>query len=325
MIELKTGFAGEFKFEACQLDSTGNEIPGTRRILADWFDNIIVDSGLDAMADGSDYTDGCVVGSGNTPPVAGDTALETFVAGTTNTTGTPVRAAAGSAPYVISLTKVYRFGTGVAAGNLSEVGISVGTATSGSVLFSRALITNSGGTPVTITVLPTEVLDVTYRLNVYPPVADASGTVTIAGNSYDYIVRPATVTTLVGGAGTGGFQIGWGAGTSLGYTTYGMTLRTAARAYTGTIGAVTSLPSGTQLGTNTTASNTNDVYSAGSFTRTHNIPFSISQANHVDGIGALVYAIGMSCFQLQFTPNVPKLSTEVFTVQVRSTWGRYTP
>lgn len=325
MIKLNFGLAGEFKIEAAQVDAQGVEIPGTRRVLADWFDNIIVDTGLDAMAATSNYTDGCVVGSGNTPPTAADTALQSFVAGTTSRTGTPVRSTSSTPPYRASIQKVFRFGTGVAAGNLSEVGISVTTATSGSTLFSRALITDPGGTPITITVLSTEILDVTYRLNVYPPVADATGNVTIAGNSHAYTVRPCTVTTLVGSGGTGAFGFGWGAGASLGYTTFPMTCRTSAYAYTGTIGAVTSSPGGTSIGSNTNTNNVNDAYSPGSFTRTHTIPFTTGQGNHASGIGSIVYSIGMSCFQLGFVPNVMKINTQVFAIEVQSTWGRYTP
>ena len=153
----ETQCAGWFKIEATRPD-------GTRRVLADWFPNLILNGGLDRMGANPDYLSWCQVGSGSTAPVAAQTALVNRIAGT-STQQNNVSGAQASAPYYGWYRRTYRFAQGVAAGNLSEVG--VGWATSGS-LFSRALILDGGGSPTTITVLSDEVLDVTYELRRYP-------------------------------------------------------------------------------------------------------------------------------------------------------------
>jgi hypothetical protein len=110
----KSTLQGFYKLEAVKLD-------GTRRVLTDWFPNLITNGGLDRIGVSSTYLDYCHVGSGNTAPANTDTGLATPVASTiTSTSTTGIQ---GSSPYYTWQTIVYTFGLGVAAGNLAEVGV----------------------------------------------------------------------------------------------------------------------------------------------------------------------------------------------------------
>src|SRR5574337_1573872 len=176
--------AGKFSLVAHKLD-------GSSRVLAEWFDNLIVDNGLNRIGTGS-YMDQCYVGTGSTAPTNADTALEMQVASTSSihatTSGTST-----SPPYYGYSRRTFRFGVGAAAGNLTEVG--VGWYSGTNMLFSRALIKDIDGNPTTVTVLSDEVLDVAYEFRNYAPPADSAPyVVTISGVDYTFVTRAASVT-----------------------------------------------------------------------------------------------------------------------------------
>ena len=152
MLETKIG--GLYKIEAV------NAKTGKKRLLADWFPNLITNIGLDRIATNADFMSYCHVGTNSTTPTINDTALRTFV-GSTNTITTSTYTVNSTSPYYASFIRVYRFNAGIAIGNLSEVGIGWSATGTGSVLFSRALILDSYGNPTTITFLSDEYLDVT--------------------------------------------------------------------------------------------------------------------------------------------------------------------
>ena len=289
----ETQCAGWFKIEAIRPD-------GARRVLADWFPNLILNGGRNRMGANSDYLYWCQVGSGSTAPVAAQTALVNRIAGT-NTHRNEANGAQASAPYYGWYRRTYRFAQGVAAGNLSEVG--VGWATSGS-LFSRALILDGGGSPTTITVLSDEVLDVTYELRRYPGTVDLTGTVVLDGVTHNWVSRAAAVTD----------QYSWAAAGA-------MALDQAA-AYNGNIGAVTALnPSGTSGSLSVTPL----AYSSGSYTRAATVSAGLNQSNLSGGIRSILIrsaATGIGGYQIQFDPAIPKDDTKVLTLTIRHTWAR---
>ena len=289
----ETQCAGWFKLEAIRPD-------GTRRVLADWFPNLILNGGLDRMGANADYLSWCQVGSGSTAPVATQTALVNRIAGT-NTHQSSVNGAQASAPYYGWHRRTYRFAQGVAAGNLSEVG--VGWATSGS-LFSRALILDGGGSPTTITVLSDEVLDVTYELRRYPGTVDLTGTVVLDGVTHNWVSRAAGVTDS---------QF-WG---EIGAMALGLAV-----SYNGDIGAVTALqPSGTS----STLSATPLEYSSGSYTRAYTVSAGLNDGNLSGGIRSILIRSnpeGAGRYQIQFDPAIPKDNTKVLSLTIQHTWAR---
>lgn len=291
--------AGWFKLEAVRAD-------GSRRLLADWFPNLIVNAGLDAIGNNATWLSQCFVGSGNNAPANTDTSLQTLVASTSsinvNTQGN-----SGSSPWFGTTTNTYRFAIGVATGNLAEVGVG----TDATHIFSRALILDGGGSPTTITVLSSEALDVTYQLQNNSPTADVTGSITIAAVSYAYTVRAANANgTTQWAVGSHGDQGGLGGITPT--------------VFNGAIGAVTGQPSGTSA----TGAGANSAYSNGNHFTDALISFSLVQGNVSGGVAALLFSLGqggssLGEMQIGFVPSIPKDGSHTMTLGVRHTWARF--
>jgi hypothetical protein len=300
------GFKGRYKLDAMRPD-------GRIRPLTGWFDNLITDYGLNWLGTGSSNFSYCCVGSGNTAPANGDTTLVSQVAsGATQIASTS--AIQPSPPYFGTLTNVYQFGQGVAAGNLAEVG--VGPNPGGGQLFSRALILDSGGSPTTITVLSDEFLNVTYQCQYYPHTADVTGTIVIAGTTYNYTARVGQVT-------------------SYNWTPYryGDTfVINQMNCWSGFVGPVTGTPLGSQSAPN---SESNAAYSSGSLTAVHTGTWSLTQGNFAlpGGVQAFSYILGNGAssggyYQVGIQDGsgngIPKDSSSVMTFTVQASWGRGT-
>lgn len=205
-VALDMGVQGRFKMEAIKVSD------GSVRELAPWQDNLITDTGLNSMGGwqyrdmpsdpGSNYvsqgtTEYCWVGSGSTPPAFTDTAPAAYVKhSNTVINTTTVRSNPGDARHFTGARRVFQFAVGEAQGNLTEIGLSNGrhvnpTATYKLWIFSRALIKNANGDPITVTVLPDEILQVTYEHRIYLDSA-APKTVTLmdGANSHTLVMYP---------------------------------------------------------------------------------------------------------------------------------------
>lgn len=301
--KLESKVAGYYKIEAIKVDDDGNEI--SRRVAADWFPNLITDGGLNRMGNTGDWLAYCQVGSGSTTPAYTDTTLSSRIAsqsGSTFTMDTEV-----ASPYYVWHKTVYTFGVGVAAGNISEIG--VGWASTGG-LFSRALILDDLGSPTTITVLSDEVLNITYEVRVYPKLTDTTGTCVFTGaigGSYDWIMRSAKC------GDAWDWQINPDLGTTFAGYGYGGIV------YDGVIGGVTSLPSGNSswdFGYGGIA------YVDLSLERKFLYSFSTAQGNLAGGIRSLYVRMGVGTYQFQFTPPIPKTSADSLTFTVSHSWAR---
>ena len=77
-MELKTKVAGRYKIEVGKL---GEE----KRIVADWFSNLILNQGLDYIGTSVDWINWCQVGSGSGAPAIADVGLDSLVASTNDT------------------------------------------------------------------------------------------------------------------------------------------------------------------------------------------------------------------------------------------------
>lgn len=300
VIGFKTLVRGRYRMEAVKAD-------GSRRLLADWFDNLVLDNGLNILGTGVGWINYCSVGTGNTAPATSQSALVTWVASTNTTTGSST-ANSGSSPYYGQSTVTFRFAIGTATGNLSEVG--VGANNNGTNLFSRALILDGGGSPTTITVLSSEALDVTYQLQMYAPTADVTGTVTINAVSYSYTMRAANASS----SAWSGLSTANDAGGVNGCTVYN-----------GTIGAVTAGPSGSSASSGTINVQT---YTSGNFYVDSIVNFGLTNGNVSGGVSAIQLTMGtqrssMGQFQLGISPSLPKDSSHTMTLTFRHSWGRY--
>ncbi len=139
---------GWFRLEKGQCDEHGVPIESSKRVVAE-FKNLILNQGLDYFGNittGDTVIKAAQVGTGTTVPAESQTALATYLAGTT-TVQTSVGGNAGSPFYYSYSRPTFRFSQGAAAGNLTEVGVGRQSATG--ALFSRALIMDGNGQNIT--------------------------------------------------------------------------------------------------------------------------------------------------------------------------------
>lgn len=329
-IKIKQGLRGFFKIVKHKGDADGNPIPGTEELVADWFENLITDNGKNAYASANNFfIEYCQVGTGNTAPSVGDTALVNRVAGTNaNATANSVGGAQGAPPYYGWWRKTFRFGTGTAAGNLAEVGVSPYASPTGN-LFSRALIVDGMGNPTTITVLSDEVLDVTYEFRVYPILTDLPGNIVLEAINRTTNLRAAQVTEALGN--TSG---GWAPSTNGDPRPLGSSGKSV-YVYGGaaTLGAITAAPipgpgGGTIQYISAFGNNriTTQPYTPNTFYRDFVVGFGLNDANIALGIGAVFFGLQEGCaFQITFDPPLDKTNQKILSLTFRVYWDRFTP
>ena len=283
------------------------------------FKNVITNWGLNHMGNNGNGVRKCYVGTGTNTPSTSDTSMGTFLAQTDITVNTRIGGTPSAPDYIDTVSGTGRFGVGVAAGNLTEVGVGFtigGTPATDHRVFSRALIVDGFGNPTSITVLSDEILDVTYTCKLHPVVDDVEGSVVIAGTTHDTVQRPAQ----------------WPSVLALRLTTARARAFESCSSYSGELGAITSTPlSASGTSTNGTGY-TEDAYSENSFKRTGSISAGLDYLNAAGGIKSLMfnyYSIGNLFIanrqQIQFTPVIPKDSTKVLVIYSEISWGRYTP
>lgn len=298
---------GEFMLQIRRLDGSIRQTVGP-------FPNLVLDNGLNLIGStggGGDVWSTVAVGSGNTAPANNQTQLQTLVASNgaptnSSTFGNP------SSPYECKRTRKWSFGFGVAAGNLSELGVGP----SATNLFARSLIKDAGGNPTTITVLSTEALDVYYTTGIYPPLSDYPFVLTIGATNYNCVSRAAS-------AGTYGVN-NWlpirGAGPTDPY------YHAVAYSSDATLGLITATPTASQTFDTGPASNfiaTSASYVAGNFFRDCTYSISTSQANLSGGWGALLIHDCMGIAQISFSPAIPKDNLKSMSLTYRAAWARY--
>jgi hypothetical protein len=277
---------------------------GSVRLQTPWFDNLILTQGLNRLGTAG-VASHCHVGSGSTAPLVTDSGMQTFIAATSTKQST-LDGQQNSAPYYGWHRRTFRFAAGVAAGNVSEVGIGWGA--SGAVLISRALVRDVSNNPMTITILPGEVLDVSYELRIYPP-AETNFNVTISGVTYACVMRAADV------LGSSWAQVGLLMDNGAFYGGIGTS---GVYAYAGPLGAVTATPSGSQSGASSSSVN---AYSNNSNQRVADLTFGLNNGNVSGGIGALsVSWYGLGAYQFSFDPKIPKDNTKMLVLKFALSW-----
>lgn len=267
----------------------------------EWFNNIVLDAGLARMSVGT-WISLCCVGTGNTTPVVTQTALARFLASTASTTSTSTELQTTKTPYYRGVTLTWRFSEGVAAGNISEVGMGWGNTT----LWNRALVLDANGNPTTITVLSDEYLDVVAEIREYP-----------------------TLST------TGSFSLVNKLGATLSTHTYtGSPFMTAPTdsfekitssalvIYSGIKNdSVTATPTAS-VGT---ALNRSDSYPTSTSIQTvYTCALTITNGTHQSFEMNLSGLFGSVRYKFQISPTITKTSAQIMTYTTTMTWGRYT-
>ena len=271
-----------------------------------WFNNLVLDSGLERMSAGT-WINRCCVGTGNSTPVVSQTALDGFLASTTTTQATTSSVQTTATPYYSSVTVTWRFSAGSATGNISEVGLGWSNTT----LWNRSLIKDSSGEATTITVLSDEYLDVVSEIRVYPSetysgsfdLKDASGSVisshTVSGSPFLY--PPTSVFNQI--------------------SSYQLEVYSGVKNDSPTTSPTTGL--GTTFTVTTTYPTPTKVQSV--FT----IPLTACNGTHQS---FRIPATGLLCnggsaqtsYKFQITPTITKTSSQVMTYTFTIEWGRYT-
>lgn len=295
VIKTKVGVRGQFRLQVYKA--------ATMELVKDtgWFDNLILDQGLNRL--GTAGSQGyCQVGTSSVAPSVGQTGLVAPIAYTLAIMEV-LTFNDGSPDYEGWTSYRYRFDIGVAAGNLSEVGTGWG---SGNDLFNRALIVDGGGTPTTITVLPDEVLDVTYKIGAFVDTADHNTNISIGG-----VMR--TCVTRAMGLGT------WITGTVRGRPGIaGMDEAAECKVFDGPIGPITGSPTGTGGGG---VFGVPQAYSNNSLERKVDFTFGLLDGNIL--IESVSFEHSMGHFQTSFSPPLAKDNTKVLELTFQWTWDRH--
>lgn len=294
---------------------TASKLDGRSRVLADWFENLILDAGLVELGY-RQCTTVCSVGTGNSEPVATQTALGSLLA-STSTVNSQVVNFSSTPPYYGFNRKTFRFPLGGVVGTIAEVGVGWGAG-----LFSRSLIKDSNGAPTTITLLPDEVLDVTYELRLYAPTVDRVESLVINGTTHTVTTRAIGVTSP--GPGWTGEQ----------YEGYIGGIVRVARDYYGYYNASYGLapvtgspfPGGIlNVSEGVYGGIFNDAYT-GNKTVTGGQVLGLNNANLTGGIGRVeVRTQNLGLYQMHFSPAIPKTSAHTLRLNIAVSWDRHTP
>ena len=306
-VKLEQKVGARFKLVVKKADETVSKETG-------WFDNLVLDSGLARMSVGR-WIDRCCVGSGNDTPVPSQTTLSSFVASTTTSQNEFATIQTTTAPFYRSYTLTWRFGLGVAAGNISEVGLGW----TNTNLWNRTLVKDAEGNPTTITILSDEYLDVVSEIREYPQQSLAGSFNLLDKNggiisTHTYIGYP-VMRNVVKSFGA-----------------ISLTNSTANGAYATYIhaGSITSNPTTTDIGSPAASIGSNPpTYSGNTLTQIYTIGlneanfaqkgFFISYAN-----GSIMAGQNASGYKLEINPPITKTTTQTMTYTFNLSWDRYT-
>ena len=295
-LNIHTGLGARFKLQVRKA-STGKITKESA-----WSDNIVLDSGLARMSVGK-WIDRCCVGTGNSIPVATQVALDNFLASTTTSASKEVSLQTAATPYYTKITQKWSFGIGVAAGNISEIGLGWGD----SNLWDRALVKDTNGSPTTVTVLSDEYLDVFSELRFYPQ-STTEGTFNLLDKTgaiksiHNYIGVPYLERTVASDNGKLGFA--------------------SVFLYSGDMGtSPTSKPGGAS--DSSALGNTYPTATSVQCVATQNL--NIANFSHrslsfsIDGLGINMHTM----YKMQIDPPITKTNLQVMTYTIVMSWGRY--
>ena len=294
-IKNNIGLEGLFRLQTFKKDST--------EVVKDtgWFNNLILDSGLNMMGTSSTYMQYACVGTGSNPPSAAQTSLQTFLVNSNANNGSITTiGVVGANPYYSFQRNTFQFPVGSAAGNLTEVGVR--GATNGNI-FSRALILDNLGNPTTFTVLGDEILQVTYELRCYPKQDDVviNNVESSPGVTHTVTIRPCNSTS--------NFIYYYAA-------PFITSVHTAA-IYTGAITAITTSPSG-NIGSGSLVTLP---YVQNSFKSQFSATWSVNSGNS-NNINSCYIGTYTGLFQVGFSPPLVKTSSDILRLDFELSWGR---
>ena len=289
----------------------GNDKTGVR-FDTGWFENIVVNNGLDNLPVQTDCLAWFHVGTGTTLPAENGTWVNNWVA-STNVIRSDQNGCTTGTPFYGWRRVTRRFAAGAATGNLNEA--AVGWSATTGTAFAHQLIKDGGGNQITITVKTDEWLDFSYELRYIVPIVDWMGVIPINGIDYNVKARAASCTSTYWWSQSIGKQYVIDVG-----------LESYHRAYSGTLGPITGEPTGNG-GTNTgTKTGANGTYIPGNYYRDFTLSASPAEWN-VGGIRSLVLSCKGNRWQYEFAKvsdgtTIPKTSGTTMSITYRVSWMR---
>ena len=272
-------------------------------------ENLVVNSGLELMATTSPQgaSTRCRVGTGNSSPITTQVDLDSRYGAVSNNGGNLSSTSSGSAPWWNGLVRDYEFPAGTIDGAaLAEFGFFDG---SGGDMFSRLLFRDGGGTPITITLLPDEILTVSYEIRLYVPNIDVVGTFDVSDGTtpttYNYTLRAARASSE------------WIPGNNIAATDCRARETDVLASIDGIIG-----------GTSEALVVTSQPYIPNSYQHVYDISAGIGTANFATGIGSITSQSSSDInFQVVFSPKLPKDNTKTMSMTgfLTISWASGTP
>lgn len=315
---MHTTIAGEVRFVLSDSDGTVKTDTGFRN-------NLILDQGLDFFGggNGGTFASYCLIGSGNSAPRATQNTLDGYIS---HMTGSMVSEKHdyvddGSDTYKLNQTFKYRF-TGLNNVNIAEVGLaSAFSSSTNYYLCTRALIKDSSGSPMAISVKADETLDVYYRVWMVLSTTDTEHEIMLhdgAGGStaYKAICRLSHVgssTYTMQGYGMGGaFELSdgrfdWNGGTT----------------FSGELGGITGQPT-TAISGGTSRSLS--AYVKGSYKRQGTTEYALNSSN--GSIRCVDFGSTLGGWQVRYGSIVGdnpiiKTNKDKLSIPLEFSWGRY--
>ena len=306
LVKIGIGFSGEVRTFLYDLNMNLQCDSG-------WSPNLIVDIGLDKIWESGNSFLNSAIGSGNTPATNGDTTIETLLGTVDNSFGVDngLKVAASSPNWEYSKIISKRYPAGIGTGTIRET--TMGYGASGTNIFSRIIL------PSPIVKSSIQILDVLWRITVWPDLTDHISTAVFKGITYDTITRVRNVGSFNGDDAGGQFKI-----VDSGTATW--------VAWDGAIGPITGSPAGTKDNGGTGDGFTSETYVNGNFYRDIRYFAGLEDWVLNSNIRCLSGAFTLLDIQTQFTeaagePNpgnpVPKDNTEIMDFGWRYTWGRH--
>jgi hypothetical protein len=255
------------------------------------------------------------VGSGLTAANVADTALQAYIPGGQSNTagvGNGVNVAGITPDWDYSSTNSKRFVAGVGTGPINEIAMGASTNDTGTNIFNRVVL------GATINKAANQVLDVIFRITIWPPVVDVVGTggtvSTVAGVSYETITRMLSANALDG---------------SRAFARVAFINPVFWVAYDGDLGLITDASPQGNAGTPGLSTNVfNDAYVPGSKELTGGFAADLGQWNTAtDEIRSIRLDCGHFPFQTQFDATVggakiPKDNTQIMDMTWKISWDR---
>lgn len=317
---MNTGIAGEIRCIVKSKDGAVLTDTGYQK-------NMILNTGLDFFGGnhGTDMFAYCLVGGSSTAPKETDKTLGSFVAAHSSIEGQDQGEEpylSGDSEYKVWYQKTYRF-TDLTNVSVTEVGLASSfESASKYYLCTKALIKNTEGNPITITLKADEVLEISYRVWQVFGIADSVFNIKLTddvGGSKDYKAK-----CRLAGVGSEDAEYPSKVGRVLeADTSVASASYNDFYSYAGDYGSVTGLPT---ISMGSAASVTLSDYVEGSFTRDMSIFFGLDDARFP--VRSILVPTSMGTFQVQYGATqddkpIPKSKNDTLTVPIRFTWSRY--